>query len=1066
VPSVGGVFVPKNPAFEAMHPRDKSGRDRGQFIDVPGVMAGLGAMFDHERGVWNVPSDRVEDLKQMGRDTGFKMMSVPKGMRPLRSRGALASAVDETGAPDPNIAEDAQLEKKYGIPPAWTDVMVSDDPNVEVLAVGRDEKGRKQTVRNQAFQAQRRADNFARIARLHDKIGGVDHRLSEEAHDDDTAAAMMVVRKMGLRPGSTKDTKADQYAYGASTLERRHVALDGDTVRLEFDSKKGGHTVLERHDPELASVLRVRMAGKAGDDQMFPKANDRKMNRWVDDTAGEEFKVKDFRTYLGTSTAAALVAEMPEPLTAKEHQKMRLKVGDRVSAILGNTRQESLKSYIDPAVFPAVPGDGDADMVQTGLPEPTIREIPGEAGRAALKDAFDAGFTEHEELTGGVSSLSVKRVTLSDGTTGVLKRPKPEQHRTEITAAITANALGFDAVHTIDAGDGRLLTNMVDGRPGGKKAPIEDLMAHVEDPGGREMAVLDWVIRNRDRHGGNWIVNADGVHPIDHGLANLGPEDADRDIPRGVFAQHWLGLTQKPTAYAAQGKTRAEARNVKGPKAKLEPKFSKRYLEDVRDSLEQGRDEYTDEEWAGIDARLRLLEDAAPDSIPGEKPFKGSLVPETATDAPSGDWQSLVGKKVTATHEDRSEKVTGTLKTTRAGLPFVNRDDGGSSFVDPTTIKSVDGTEAAPPGGFKVGDRVVYDRPGFPKRHGKVVGRGRPKQDGTPTVAVVYDDDPRTTWQLDPKSLSTTDTVALGDKTVAMKSASQPKPPKPSSPDAPSKPGARHSLPNGQYVSPIIEQHVAAADIALKDSGVDLAAVFTRPDTKIGRHAKANYGTFKPSTGRIDVNPDGKRPIVTVLHELGHKLDWEANGRAGSYGSEAGDGGAMGPGWDAYKEMRAGVARYEAQGWTYIGQRGKWATLRRGGEEVSLDWAGNPLTTQHGQGGREDALPDLTAAKMPDPPDTAFMDVASKTKAVQSLENHPDRKTSYGKYMLKPREVFARAFAQYVASQAKDRESIYAWLREQQVATTGSWQQQWTDEDFAELHVYFDGLMTKLGAKV
>jgi DNA topoisomerase-1 len=304
VPSVGGVFVPRNPAFEAMHPRDRSGRDRGQFIDIPGVMAGLGAEFDQELGVWNVPSDRVEDLKQMGRDTGFRMMSVPSGMRPLRSRGALASAVDpETGTPDPNIARDAGLEKKYAIPPAWTDVMVSDDPNAEVLAVGRDEKGRRQTVRNQMWQGQRRADNFARVRKLDEKIGAVDHRLSQDAPDDDTAAAMMVVRKMGLRPGSTKNTGAAQTAYGASTLERRHVSIDGDTVHLEFDSKKGGHTVLELEDAELASVLRVRLPGKGGNDQLFPKTNDRKMNAWVDETAGEDFKVKDFRTYLGTSTA-------------------------------------------------------------------------------------------------------------------------------------------------------------------------------------------------------------------------------------------------------------------------------------------------------------------------------------------------------------------------------------------------------------------------------------------------------------------------------------------------------------------------------------------------------------------------------------------------------------------------------------------------------------------------------------------------------------------------------------------------------------------------------------------
>ena len=64
---------------------------------------------------------------------------------------------------------------------------------------------------------------------------------------------------------------------------------------------------------------------------------------------------------------------------------------------------------------------------------------------------------------------------------------------------------------------------------------------------------------------------------------------------------------------------------------------------------------------------------------------------------------------------------------------------------------------------------------------------------------------------------------------------------------------------------------------------------------------------------------------------------------------ESGSGGAMGPDWAIpYEGMREGVARYEREGWTFVGQRGKWATLRKDGEEVSLNWEGRPLTSQVG----------------------------------------------------------------------------------------------------------------------
>jgi DNA topoisomerase-1 len=617
VSNVGGVFVPKDPAFEARHPRDRSGRDRGQFIDVIGLMNGLGAHFDSDQGAWMVPKDRSEDLKQAQKDMGFEMMSVPKGMRPLRSRGALASETDlETGAPDPRIAADAQIEKRLAIPPAWTDVMVLanlDNPgDAKALAIGRDEKGRRQTIRNPLAAEQASADKFERIRRLDERIDAVDNRLIEDAPSDDTAAAMLLVRRMGLRPGSTKNTGADQWAYGASTLERRHVRVEGDVVHLAFDSKKGGHTVLNHEDPELAAALRIRLRGKAGGDQIFPKTNERKMNSWVKQIAGDDFTVKDFRTHLGTSVAAALVMDSPEPMTAKEHRQLQLRVADQVSHVLGNDRNEALKSYIDPAVFGPAPGTS-ADLKKS--------EVPGHTGRQMLKDAFDAGFHEGDDLGGNVGSDMVKRVTLSDGSAGVLKRPKPDQHRREYISGVAANAMGFD-VHTIDAGEGRLLTSMVSGSPGGKKASLQDLRAHVTAPGGREIGVLDWLTRNRDRHGGNWIVTENGVVPIDHGLTNFGPADNDRDIPRGVFAEHWLGLTQKPTAYAGADKDATQALTAKNPKAKLQPKVSKRYLDDVRRRLEQAREEFSDVEWDGMMERLRILQAAAPDLIDGEEPLR------------------------------------------------------------------------------------------------------------------------------------------------------------------------------------------------------------------------------------------------------------------------------------------------------------------------------------------------------------------------------------------------------------------------------------------------------------
>jgi hypothetical protein len=355
-----------------------------------------------------------------------------------------------------------------------------------------------------------------------------------------------------------------------------------------------------------------------------------------------------------------MLADLPEPTSESEYRKQQLKVGAHVASILGNNRSQALESYIDPTVFGPPP-----TKTPKGDSEPA-----GQAGRDALRHAFDNGVEEGDELTGGNMNLSIRRVTLSDGTQAVLKRPRDHgEHRREVVSGIIQNALGLDG-HTTDAGDGQLLTTFVHGEPGAlhssgvadsefvSERSLADLEArlarlhtqrqqlgeneyafhvaqteaairqaqsgvkHTELPGAREIGVMDWLIRNRDRHDLNYIVTPEGrVQPIDHGLTFFSPVGADRDVPLSPFSDHWLGLTQRSTPRPARGKGHDEALDVKGPKVKLSPRVSQQYVRELRRRLELSRDEFSETEWAGIIARLDLLEHAAPESVEGEEPL-------------------------------------------------------------------------------------------------------------------------------------------------------------------------------------------------------------------------------------------------------------------------------------------------------------------------------------------------------------------------------------------------------------------------------------------------------------
>jgi DNA topoisomerase-1 len=333
MPELAGHFVAKNPAFEALHPRDRSGHDRGQFVDVPNLFAALKGIWDENRGVWMIPKSNRSDLDKSLADIGFDAINVPEGMRPVRP-------------------EDYQerFGPKTKIPPGWTDVFVNDDPDAPVQVLGRDSEGRQQRIQSIAAIEAGASSKFARIRALDRVMPDVDKALSDQAMTSDTAAVAMLVRKMGVRPGKRAKLGRVQ-AYGATTLERRHVKVVGDRVQLDFIGKEGVRNQLELEDAELAKVLKRRMRGKTGDQRLWT-VNDRRLNRWVNENVGSDFTVKDFRTRLGTAEAKQFLSQFDPPTSKREARLLELRAGDHVSAILGNTRKQALESYIDPSVFP------------------------------------------------------------------------------------------------------------------------------------------------------------------------------------------------------------------------------------------------------------------------------------------------------------------------------------------------------------------------------------------------------------------------------------------------------------------------------------------------------------------------------------------------------------------------------------------------------------------------------------------------------------------------------------------------------------------------------------------
>ena len=245
--------------------------------------------------------------------------------------------------------------KKLGIPPGWKEVRVNPDPEGDLLAIGRDAKGRLQPIYSERFAATQAEAKFLRVQQLameYDAISAQNEkdRRSRDPKKRDNADCAFLVMRTGLRPGSDADTGADVKAYGATNLRAEHVVIEKGKTFLRFTGKKGVKINLEMDDPEVVKMLRRRKADST-DGTLFPTTSDKALLDYTRTLDGGHFKTKDFRTHLGTATAMQEAAKVEKPTDAKSYKQAVMNVAKKVAAKLGNTPTIALQSYINPVVF-------------------------------------------------------------------------------------------------------------------------------------------------------------------------------------------------------------------------------------------------------------------------------------------------------------------------------------------------------------------------------------------------------------------------------------------------------------------------------------------------------------------------------------------------------------------------------------------------------------------------------------------------------------------------------------------------------------------------------------------
>lgn len=249
------------------------------------------------------------------------------------------------------------------IPPAWADVWICARADGHIQATGRDAKGRKQYRYHPRFREIRESTKydhviaFAHVLPIIRAKVRADMALRGLPRAKVLATVVHLLETTLIRVGNDDYAKENK-SYGLTTLQNRHVEVEGSEVRFRFTGKSGKQWSLKVKDKRVAKIIKAcqELPGQEllqyiDEDGTHQDVTSNDVNAYLKEITAEEITAKDFRTWAGTLLAALALKEV-ETFDSAAQAKRNLRAAiERVSARLGNTPTICRKCYIHPEVM-------------------------------------------------------------------------------------------------------------------------------------------------------------------------------------------------------------------------------------------------------------------------------------------------------------------------------------------------------------------------------------------------------------------------------------------------------------------------------------------------------------------------------------------------------------------------------------------------------------------------------------------------------------------------------------------------------------------------------------------
>jgi len=274
--------------------------------------------------------------------------------------------VNYIGPDDQPIEDEETLARirSLVIPPAWTSVWISPDPNGHIQAIGRDARGRKQYRYHAEYRKVRDLIKFDRMRIFGRTLPRIRRTVERDLARKNLpkrkvlAAVVKLLETTYIRVGN-EEYAEENGSFGLTTMRNSLVEVLRGVLKFKFKGKSGQHHEITLTDKRLARVVKscrdipgsalFEYLDEAGQPQTIDSGD---VNDYLKEISGGDFTAKDFRTWGGTCLAASCLLERCAMDESSQSTKQALiEVVKEVASKLGNKPATCKKYYIHPSLI-------------------------------------------------------------------------------------------------------------------------------------------------------------------------------------------------------------------------------------------------------------------------------------------------------------------------------------------------------------------------------------------------------------------------------------------------------------------------------------------------------------------------------------------------------------------------------------------------------------------------------------------------------------------------------------------------------------------------------------------